>query len=57
MKNYFDAGYVVRIIKIGIMAYNRAERFPKLITQTPVRVGPGTYDGSFISKPPRDLGT
>ncbi|KAF7410340.1 hypothetical protein HZH68_004721 [Vespula germanica] len=37
------------------MAYNRAERFPKLITQTPVRVGPGTYDGSFISKPPRDL--
>ncbi|KAL2716643.1 sperm-tail PG-rich repeat-containing protein 2-like [Vespula squamosa] len=37
------------------MAYNRAERFPKLITQTPARVGPGTYDGSFMLKPPRDL--
>lgn len=56
-KNYFYAGYVLCIVKIGIMAYDRAERFQKLITQTPAHVGPGTYDASFISRPPRDLGT
>ncbi|KAK2587775.1 hypothetical protein KPH14_003881 [Odynerus spinipes] len=37
------------------MAYDKTERFSKLITQTPARVGPGTYDQSFLSKPPRDL--
>ncbi|KAI4494484.1 hypothetical protein M0802_008805 [Mischocyttarus mexicanus] len=37
------------------MAYDRAKRFPKLITQTSIFVGPGTYNESYISKPPRDL--
>lgn len=38
------------------MAYDRARRFPKLITQTPPKIGPGTYDISELPQPKRHLG-
>ncbi|XP_017766211.1 PREDICTED: sperm-tail PG-rich repeat-containing protein 2-like [Eufriesea mexicana] len=38
------------------MAYDRARRFPKLITQTPPTIGPGTYDVSELPQPKRHLG-
>jgi len=38
------------------MAFDRTERFVKIATSTPTRVGPGTYDVSDPSKPVRDLG-
>ncbi|KAH0952899.1 hypothetical protein HN011_005760, partial [Eciton burchellii] len=37
------------------MAFDRTERFAKLIITTPTHVGPGTYDVSDLTKPPRDL--
>ena len=38
------------------MAYNRTERFPKIITQTPPKIGPGTYDISDLPPLERHLG-
>ncbi|XP_076545822.1 sperm-tail PG-rich repeat-containing protein 2 [Osmia lignaria lignaria] len=37
------------------MAYDKVERFPKLITPTPAEVAPGTYDLTNISCPQRHL--
>lgn len=39
------------------MAYDRTIRFPKIITQTSVKVGPGTYEISDVTCPDRHLGT
>lgn len=39
------------------MAHDRTKRFPKLITQTPPKIGPGTYDISDLPEPKRHLGT
>lgn len=38
------------------MAYDRTIRFPKIITQTSVKVGPGTYEISDVTCPDRHLG-
>nr|XP_012229389.1 PREDICTED: sperm-tail PG-rich repeat-containing protein 2-like [Linepithema humile] len=37
------------------MAFDRVEKFVKRTTSTCDQIGPGTYDVSDISKPPRDL--
>nr|XP_033188842.1 sperm-tail PG-rich repeat-containing protein 2-like [Bombus vancouverensis nearcticus] len=37
------------------MAHDRTKRFPKLITQTPPKIGPGTYDVSDLPEPKRHL--
>ncbi|KAK1126878.1 hypothetical protein K0M31_004499 [Melipona bicolor] len=37
------------------MAYDRTERFPKIITQTPPKIGPGTYDISDLPPLERHL--
>jgi len=39
-----------------VMAFDRTERFAKLMMTTPTHVGPGTYDISDLTKPPRDPG-
>ncbi|CAD1473894.1 unnamed protein product, partial [Heterotrigona itama] len=38
------------------MAYNRTERFPKIISQTSPKIGPGTYDISDLPPLERHLG-
>ncbi|KZC09607.1 Uncharacterized protein C4orf37 like protein [Dufourea novaeangliae] len=39
------------------MAYDKVERFSKLTSQTPADIGPGTYDPTNLSCPPRLLST
>lgn len=38
------------------MAFDRTKRFVEVATSVPAQMGPGTYDISDPSKPPRDMG-